>query len=59
MTSFLEGFGLWIAYTLGMGIYLVIVLVIVCGPMVLLYAAVAVLANRIARLVRRRPPPPE
>lgn len=55
MTSFLEDAGLALAG----GIYLIIVLLVVCGAMVLLYAAVHVLAKRIARLIGRRPPTPE
>ena len=59
MMSLLEGPGLWVWYTLVMSIYLIFTLLIVCGPMVLLYAAVHILAKLIARLIGRPPSTPE
>lgn len=55
MMPFLESPG----FSLAAVIYLIIVLLVVCGPMVLLYAAVHVLAKLIARLIGRRPSVPE
>jgi lauroyl/myristoyl acyltransferase len=51
MTAFLESLGLALVAV----VYLLIVLVVVCGPLVLLCAAVRVLAKLVARLIGRRP----
>lgn len=52
MMPFLEAVALWAGYTLYAAI---LVLLIVCVPLALVYAAVHVLAKLIALVTRRRP----
>ena len=49
MTSFLEGVGLWALYTLAAGLYLIIVLLMICVPVAALYWATHTLATLFAR----------
>jgi hypothetical protein len=50
MTSFLEGLWLWVLYTLGAMVYLIIALVLICAPPVMLSGVVYVLAKLFVRV---------
>jgi hypothetical protein len=50
MMSFLQGYGLWLWQTLVGIIYLTVVLLFVCGPFILVYAVLHLLARLLVRV---------